>query len=667
MSNDCSLPRRNVRWVTFSTTLRKAQLIVVMLWLCSSPLSSRAWAESEIPLRDAPSPKIQRPSFSSAKLRVLETGSAPLQLLAVERGGQVIRFARGEQTFRFDVQAGVLVKGSGKPSGGSKRVRARQDLLVEADSDGTLRWRDPRAGARDYWLAFYPAMDGERWVLFTPSGYFDRDSSSRLRHGDWFVGWDVDIGAAEHDWFPLWHFAPYYYRPDVARRVLAYEDGETSALRAANLISPPAKAQPNLQRLLPPKIIVERPAKGVLATDRWLNINVSLYSPSGEPIGALDARVQGMRTQVQEVTGTEGERARNIVIVSSVAPGWQRKSYRVRVLPVDGQITLSVRTQFTEGEPVTIQYRWQGKGQLPLPQLDGLVVGISEYQDSQRNLRQAHKDASDLAQALVAQKGLRYSQVDVKPLLNQHATKQQILAELDRLAAKSREPDDVVVVFFSGHGTGEQGEGRYYFLPHDADLSRQQETLIESNEIKSRVDKMMGRILIFLDTCNAGSVFSLEPGSGRMTRVERSGAMLLKSSLADMLGVVVFAGARGSERAQEKDWLENGVFTKALLEGLRGGADFRASGRVTVNQLDTYVGDRVRRLTDGQQTPATARLGTIPDYEVAIVKVPLWRRRAFWPVIGGTLGTALLGAAITMGVLIKPDFNRGSTGWLAAQ
>ena len=58
----------------------------------------------------------------------------------------------------------------------------------------------------------------------------------------------------------------------------------------------------------------------------------------------------------------------------------------------------------------------------------------------------------------------------------------------------------------------------------------------------------------------------------------------------------------------------------ALLEGLRGKADFRRTGRVTVNMLDLYVSERVRELTDGAQTPATAKPITIPDFPVVTLR-----------------------------------------------
>jgi uncharacterized caspase-like protein len=64
----------------------------------------------------------------------------------------------------------------------------------------------------------------------------------------------------------------------------------------------------------------------------------------------------------------------------------------------------------------------------------------------------------------------------------------------------------------------------------------------------------------------------------------------------------------------------NGAFTKALVEGIRGKADFKSTGRITVNMLDLYVSERVKELTQGQQTPTTAKPPNVSDFPVALLR-----------------------------------------------
>ena len=48
--------------------------------------------------------------------------------------------------------------------------------------------------------------------------------------------------------------------------------------------------------------------------------------------------------------------------------------------------------------------------------------------------------------------------------------------------------------------------------------------------------------------------------------------------------------------------MQNGVFTRVLLDGLKGGAKNK-DGQVTIHQLDAYVKQHVAEETNGKQTP----------------------------------------------------------------
>ena len=61
-----------------------------------------------------------------------------------------------------------------------------------------------------------------------------------------------------------------------------------------------------------------------------------------------------------------------------------------------------------------------------------------------------------------------------------------------------------------------------------------------------------------------------------------------------------------------------GAFTKALLEGLKGEADYTEDGAITVNELELYIAERVKVLTGGEQTPTMSKPQTIPDFPLAV-------------------------------------------------
>jgi len=83
-------------------------------------------------------------------------------------------------------------------------------------------------------------------------------------------------------------------------------------------------------------------------------------------------------------------------------------------------------------------------------------------------------------------------------------------------------------------------------------------------------------------------------------------------------GVVVFASSTGKQYSLEDVSWGNGAFTKALVEGLSGKADYTGKGKITINMLDLYISEKVKELTRGQQTPTTTKPQTIADFPVAV-------------------------------------------------
>ena len=62
---------------------------------------------------------------------------------------------------------------------------------------------------------------------------------------------------------------------------------------------------------------------------------------------------------------------------------------------------------------------------------------------------------------------------------------------------------------------------------------------------------------------------------------------------------------------------QNGVFTYAMLEGLKSGAcDLNGDGSVQVSELKTYVFDKVSELTNGKQNPTSRKENLEYDFKV---------------------------------------------------
>lgn len=46
----------------------------------------------------------------------------------------------------------------------------------------------------------------------------------------------------------------------------------------------------------------------------------------------------------------------------------------------------------------------------------------------------------------------------------------------------------------------------------------------------------------------------------------------------------------------------------------------RRHGAISINELDTWLADRVKQLTANKQTPTTTKPNTVPDFPVAAVR-----------------------------------------------
>jgi uncharacterized caspase-like protein len=92
---------------------------------------------------------------------------------------------------------------------------------------------------------------------------------------------------------------------------------------------------------------------------------------------------------------------------------------------------------------------------------------------------------------------------------------------------------------------------------------------------------------------------------------------LLQAMFADLrrgTGTVVIASAAGSEFAVESAAWNNGVFTHAVMRGLKGEADRDGDGRVLVSELRDFVEHEVQQLTAGRQSPTARRENLVIDF-----------------------------------------------------
>jgi uncharacterized caspase-like protein len=215
------------------------------------------------------------------------------------------------------------------------------------------------------------------------------------------------------------------------------------------------------------------------------------------------------------------------------------------------------------------------------------------------------------------------------------------------------------VVFAAGHGMTDE-KSDYFFGTHDIDPKNPATKGLPYQEFENLLDGIPAlQKVLLLDTCFSGEIEKDQAivvakadtgGSGavkmRAFKAARGVTVVADDPAAttvgdsgvtgphlssDMLrfqqdwfadlrrgtGAAVISSSSGNEYSLEGELWKNGVFTYALLNGLKNrGADSNKDQAVTVSELQAYVIEQVRTLTQGGQNPTVRRENLENDFIV---------------------------------------------------
>lgn len=488
-------------------------------------------------------------------------------------------------------------------------VSADGRLLVAALADGTLRWRRADDGAA--LLSLLPLRDG-RWVLWTEAGYFDAGPGAED-----LVGWLVPRPGGERaDYFGVSRFRDRYLRPDIVDQVLAQRDAARAVAVANDARVKQAaeqQAEPEVVKTiqagmaplpvtqaLPPVVTLAQLPRVETASNE-IAIDFKLFAPQGQKVDRVTVRIDGRPVEAsvkQTPTGASGETEGRMI---------------VSLPKSEGKIQIFAEGANGTSMPAELDFRSSAPALKALgdrrPTLYMLAVGVSKYANPEFNLGLAAKDARDFNDTLQKQAGVYYKKVESRVLVDEQATRAAVLQGL-RWLQNVTTPDDIAILFIAGHGVADAADV-YHFLPHDMKETQIAQTGVSETALRGTLSAIKGRALFFVDTCFSGK------SVGKFTRRELT---RMANGLASAeLGVIVFSGSAPRQESLEDPAWGNGAFTKAIVQGLTGRADFRREGVVTHKGLDYYVAHEVRTLTQGRQTPVTAVPTGISDFPLAAV------------------------------------------------
>jgi hypothetical protein len=219
---------------------------------------------------------------------------------------------------------------------------------------------------------------------------------------------------------------------------------------------------------------------------------------------------------------------------------------------------------------------------------------------------------------------------------------------------KKAEKDDLVLIYFSGHGKLD-GAGRLHLATSDTEVADLESTSVPVQSIRNFVDVSPStKTALILDCCYSGAV----------------GEAFFRGGIDDQLnlassgrGTFIMTASTAIQVAKEKEGDRYGIFTKHLIDGIKGGAaDLDGDGYVTMGELYTYVHDEV--LKESHQEPMKWDLNVRGELIIAKSGTAPWenkrtliRKRLLELAGQGVLPDSILTQALEVASLKRSELN----------
>ncbi len=228
-----------------------------------------------------------------------------------------------------------------------------------------------------------------------------------------------------------------------------------------------------------------------------------------------------------------------------------------------------------------------------------LLIGTAVYQDTAFTpLPSVRADVHFLSQVLEMPAVGRFEDCVRVEDASKAVIRQSVEAFLN-----DREPDELVVVYLSGHGLYDREDGQLYYVASDTKADQLRHTGVEAAYITEQLEACAARRkVLLLDCCFSGAAvqgFRSKGGAQQqpIATVEASGVYVITASHH---WESAYAGAAGSMSR----------FTAAMVDGLHSGkADLDSDGKISADDLFRYVSRSLRDDPDGpRQTPTKSSL-----------------------------------------------------------
>jgi len=226
-----------------------------------------------------------------------------------------------------------------------------------------------------------------------------------------------------------------------------------------------------------------------------------------------------------------------------------------------------------------------------------LVIGVAEYRQGWPKL------SSVVGETAKVQGVLEAAGFSVQRILDPN--EQQLKSAIEQFIDEhGYEPDNRLVLFFSGHGYSRKKGAKGYLVPTDApDPSKDERGFLRKalpmSQVLAWCRQMEAKHALFLfDSCFSGTVFKTKA----LPKVPPHISAITTRPVRQFIA----AGDAGEEVPAKS------VFTQCFVRGLEGEADLSKDGYVTGSELGMYLREKVMSYRTGQ----TPQYGKIRDPEL---------------------------------------------------
>lgn len=239
-----------------------------------------------------------------------------------------------------------------------------------------------------------------------------------------------------------------------------------------------------------------------------------------------------------------------------------------------------------------------------------VVIGNRIYQRGTPNVDYAQRDArimkEYLTQTLGYEEGNIFYEEDAG-LATFNAIFGSDSDHRGKLFNNVREGKSRVFVYYVGHGVPDPNTHEAFFLPVDADTQSLRTSGYRLQTFYDNLAKLPAReITVVLDACFSGNSAKGELLKGR------SGIGMVRKAQQPAIATI-FTSAQDDQYSVWYAEKKHSLFTYYFLKGLRGEADADRDKRITVGEMEKYLGGEVpymaRKLHGTQQQPTVSGSG----------------------------------------------------------